>query len=155
MGFGPIPNIFCAEIFPTRVRGNCIAICAFSSWVGDIIVTYTLPLMLSSIGLAGVFGIYAAVCVISLVFVFLKVPETKGMPLELLELEESWNLILDDAMVSSFISPIRDAIEDDKQLIVEEYERSWEQNEALGLNDMDTSFADIAYDTATHPATGQ
>ncbi|XP_020242633.1 monosaccharide-sensing protein 2-like isoform X2 [Asparagus officinalis] len=84
MGFGPIPNIFCAEIFPTRVRGNCIAICAFSSWVGDIIVTYTLPLMLSSIGLAGVFGIYAAVCVISLVFVFLKVPETKGMPLEVI-----------------------------------------------------------------------
>lgn len=40
--------------------------------------------MLSSIGLAGVFGIYAVVCVISWVFVFLKVPETKGMPLEVI-----------------------------------------------------------------------
>lgn len=28
---------------------------------------------------------------------------------------------------------------------VEEYERSWEQNEELGLNDMDTSAADDAY----------
>lgn len=28
---------------------------------------------------------------------------------------------------------------------VEEYERSWEQNEELGLNDMDTSSADAAY----------
>lgn len=38
--------------------------------------------MLSSIGLGGVFGIYALVCVVSWFFVYLKVPETKGMPLE-------------------------------------------------------------------------
>lgn len=28
---------------------------------------------------------------------------------------------------------------------VDEYERTWEQNEELGLNDMDTSSADMAY----------
>ena len=38
---------------------------------------------------------------------------------------------------------------------VEEYERSWEQNEELGLNDMDTSSADNAYNTATNVTTGQ
>lgn len=84
MGFGPIPNILCSEIFPTRVRGLCIAICALTFWIGDIIVTYTLPILLTSIGLAGVFAIYAIVCSISWVFVFLKVPETKGMPLEVI-----------------------------------------------------------------------
>ncbi|KAF5449120.1 hypothetical protein F2P56_029599 [Juglans regia] len=84
MGFGPVPNILCAEIFPTRVRGLCIAICALAFWIGDIIVTYTLPVMLKSIGLAGVFGMYAVVCLISWVFVFMKVPETKGMPLEVI-----------------------------------------------------------------------
>lgn len=31
---------------------------------------------------------------------------------------------------------------------VEEYERSWEQNEELGLNDMDTSSADAAYESS-------
>eukprot|EP00268_Persea_americana_P057718 TRINITY_DN6930_c0_g2_i1.p1 TRINITY_DN6930_c0_g2~~TRINITY_DN6930_c0_g2_i1.p1 ORF type:complete len:744 (+),score=153.28 TRINITY_DN6930_c0_g2_i1:1341-3572(+) len=82
--FGPIPNILCSEIFPTSVRGVCIAICALTFWIGDIIVTYTLPVMLTSIGLAGIFGIYAAVCVVAFVFVFLKVPETKGMPLEVI-----------------------------------------------------------------------
>ncbi|KAF5739285.1 Tonoplast monosaccharide transporter2 isoform 1 [Tripterygium wilfordii] len=82
--FGPIPNILCSEIFPTRVRGVCIAICALAYWLGNIIVTYTFPVLLSSIGLAGVFGIYAVVCVISWVFVYLKVPETKGMPLEVI-----------------------------------------------------------------------
>lgn len=84
MGFGPVPNILCAEIFPTRVRGICIAVCALTFWIGDIIVTYTLPMMLSSIGLGGIFGIFAVVCVISWFFVFLKVPETKGMPLEVI-----------------------------------------------------------------------
>ncbi|TKY75360.1 Monosaccharide-sensing protein 2 [Spatholobus suberectus] len=82
--YGPIPNILCSEIFPTRVRGLCIAICALVFWIGDIIVTYSLPVMLSSLGLAGVFGIYAIVCFISWIFVFLKVPETKGMPLEVI-----------------------------------------------------------------------
>ncbi|PKA52129.1 Monosaccharide-sensing protein 2 [Apostasia shenzhenica] len=84
MGFGPIPNILCSEIFPTRVRGICIAICALVFWIGDIIVTYSLPVMLNSIGLAGVFGIYAIVCAIAFIFVFLRVPETKGMPLEVI-----------------------------------------------------------------------
>lgn len=84
MGFGPIPNILCSEIFPTRVRGLCIAICALTFWFGDIAVTYTLPMMLTSIGLGGVFGIYAIVCTVAWVFVYLKVPETKGMPLEVI-----------------------------------------------------------------------
>lgn len=84
MAFGPIPNILCSEIFPTRVRGLCIAVCALTFWICDIIVTYSLPVMLSSVGLAGVFGIYAIVCILSWIFVFLKVPETKGMPLEVI-----------------------------------------------------------------------
>lgn len=84
MGFGPILNILCSEIFPTRVRGLCIAICSLTFWFGDIIVTYSLPALLSSIGLAGVFGMYAIVCTISWFFVYFKVPETKGMPLEVI-----------------------------------------------------------------------
>lgn len=84
MGFGPVPNILCAEIFPTRVRAVCIAICSLTFWICDIIVTYSLPVLLDSVGLVGVFSIYAAVCCISWVFVYLKVPETKGMPLEVI-----------------------------------------------------------------------
>ena len=84
MGFGPIPNILCAEIFPTRVRGLCIAICSLTFWLGDIAVTYSLPVMLSSVGLAGVFGFYAVVCCLALIFVYIKVPETKGFPLEVI-----------------------------------------------------------------------
>lgn len=84
MGFGVIPNILCAEIFPTRVRGICITICSLTYWIGNITITYSLPVMLNFFGLSGVFTIYAIGCAVSWIFVFLKVPETKGMPLEVI-----------------------------------------------------------------------
>ncbi|ERN20325.1 zinc finger protein ZPR1 isoform X1 [Amborella trichopoda] len=64
---------------------------------------------------------------------------------QFLKVEKPWTLIVDDALANSFVAPITDAIEDDHQLTFEEYERSWEQNEELGLNDMDTSSADVSY----------
>lgn len=64
---------------------------------------------------------------------------------KLLEVEEPWTLTLDDALANSFIAPATEVIEEDNQLKFEEYERSWEQNDEFGLNDMDTSSADMAY----------
>ncbi|CAH9111912.1 unnamed protein product [Cuscuta europaea] len=64
---------------------------------------------------------------------------------KLLNLETPWTLIIDDALANSFVAPVTDDMRDDKQLTFEEYERSWEQNEELGLNDMDTSMADASY----------
>eukprot|EP00249_Psilotum_nudum_P019537 c27303_g1_i1 orf=364-2727(+) len=84
MGFGPIPNIVCAEIFPTRVRGVCTAICQGAMWICDIIITELFPVLNTYVGIAGAFGLFAVFCFISWVFVFLKVPETKGMPLEVI-----------------------------------------------------------------------
>ncbi|KAL8158910.1 hypothetical protein V2J09_000447 [Rumex salicifolius] len=60
---------------------------------------------------------------------------------------EPWTLTLDDPLGNSFIAPVTDDINDDHQLTFEEYERTWEQNEEYGLNDMDTSSADAAYST--------
>lgn len=51
---------------------------------------------------------------------------------------EPFTLILDDPLSNSFIFPSADMVDDkdDKNLIKEEYERTWEQNEELGINDM-------------------
>lgn len=69
---------------------------------------------------------------------------------KLLSVEEPWTLIIDDALANSFVAPVTDDLQDDHQLKFEEYERSWEQNEELGLNDMDTSSADAAYNNSTN-----
>ncbi|KAJ7543563.1 hypothetical protein O6H91_09G043300 [Diphasiastrum complanatum] len=84
MGFGPIPNILGSEIFPTRVRGVCIAICQATMWTCNIIMTNLFPILLLQLGIGGVFGIFAIMSLLSWIFVFLKVPETKGMPLEVI-----------------------------------------------------------------------
>ncbi|XP_062112843.1 monosaccharide-sensing protein 2-like [Humulus lupulus] len=84
MAFGSIPNTLCSEIFPTRVRGLCITICATTYWCANILITYSFPILFEWIGLAGVFSIYAVGCILAWVFVYLKVPETKGMPLEVI-----------------------------------------------------------------------
>ncbi|KAK6645786.1 hypothetical protein PHAVU_L001601 [Phaseolus vulgaris] len=62
---------------------------------------------------------------------------------KLLSLEEPWTLILDDALANSFVAPATDDLKEDNQLAFEDYKRSWEQNEELGLNDMDTSSAEV------------
>lgn len=57
---------------------------------------------------------------------------------QLLEVEEEWTLVLDDALANSFIAPSVDNMEDDLQLASEDYDRSWEQDEELGLHDINT-----------------
>ncbi|RDX57937.1 Monosaccharide-sensing protein 3, partial [Mucuna pruriens] len=84
MGLGVIPNILCSEIFPTSVRGICISICSLTFWVSTLIVTSSFPFLLHLLGLTGVFVLFVIGCILSWIFVYLKVPETKGMPLEVI-----------------------------------------------------------------------
>eukprot|EP00850_Spirogloea_muscicola_P020796 SM000227S07442 [mRNA] locus=s227:55685:59426:- [translate_table: standard] len=84
MGFGPIPNIICSEIFPTRVRGLCIGLCAATMWTFNIAVSQAFPYLMKDLGLGITFGLFAVMSVISWVFIYLRVPETKGLPLEVI-----------------------------------------------------------------------
>lgn len=47
-------------------------------------MTYSVPVLLNSIGLARLFGVYGVACIMGLMFVYFKVPETKGIPLEII-----------------------------------------------------------------------
>ncbi|KAH7437508.1 hypothetical protein KP509_05G075400 [Ceratopteris richardii] len=84
MGFGPIPNVLSAEIFPTKVRGLCNGICAATMWISTVVITYAFPATVSKFGLDGVLIVFAIVGILSWVYVYMKVPETKGMPLEVI-----------------------------------------------------------------------
>ena len=90
MALGPIPWIVCSEIFPTRIRGRAMSLATFVIWTACYIVAQTFPMLNDSpaIGPALTFGFYAACSLAGLIFVFAKVPETKGRRLE--EFETSW-----------------------------------------------------------------
>ena len=55
---------------------------------------------------------------------------------DLQKLKQKFTLVLDDPLSNSFIFPIGDNNENDVRLKKEEYERTFEQNEELGINDM-------------------
>lgn len=85
MTLGPVTWVLIAEIFPNRVRAVAVATCTFALWVGSFTLTYTFPLLNSSLGSYGTFWIYAAICAVGFALFAAKLPETKGKSLEELE----------------------------------------------------------------------
>jgi MFS transporter, SP family, arabinose:H+ symporter len=88
MAMGPIPWIVNSEIFPTKLRGRAMAVSIFLLWLACYLVSQTFPMLLEAVGPARTFWIYGFFSLVSLGFVVLLVPETKGRTLE--EIEASW-----------------------------------------------------------------
>ena len=88
VAMGPVVWVVLSEIFPTRIRGRAMGVATVCLWVACFAVSQTVPLMFKHLGHASTFWIYAAMCVVSFVFVARYIPETKGKTLE--EIEQSW-----------------------------------------------------------------
>jgi sugar porter (SP) family MFS transporter len=87
MSLAPIVWVILSEIFPNRVRGAAMALATFALWIACFILTYTFPLLNATLGAAGTFWVYAAICLSGFVFILAKLPETKGKSLEEIERE--------------------------------------------------------------------
>ena len=79
--WGPLVWVLLGEIFPNKIRASALAVAAAAQWGANWAVSASFP-ALSNIGLTFAYGIYAAFALLSLVFVFLWVPETKDRELE-------------------------------------------------------------------------
>jgi MFS family permease len=94
LSVGPVTWVILAEIFPTKIRGRAMAIATVCLWVANFIVTQTFTMMDGNAWLVQTFRralpfwIYAALCAVSIAFVWRWVPETKGKTLE--EIERGW-----------------------------------------------------------------
>ncbi|KAG2563476.1 monosaccharide-sensing protein 2-like [Panicum virgatum] len=82
IGLGPIPNVLCSEMFPTKARATCLSFCSLSFWFGGLLSAYCFPVMLSTIGLGGACGIYALMCCIALCLIYYRIPEMTAFNLE-------------------------------------------------------------------------
>ncbi|TQW00560.1 hypothetical protein V2A60_001635 [Cordyceps javanica] len=81
-GCGPVPYSYSAESFNITHRevGMAFAVATCLFWAA--VLSITLPVMLGSLGVMGVFGFYAGLNVVALAMIFLWVPETKQRTLE-------------------------------------------------------------------------
>jgi sugar porter (SP) family MFS transporter len=87
MSLAPVTWVVISEIFPNRIRGAAMAVAVSSLWIACFILTYTFPILNAKLGSAGTFWLYAAICAAGFIFVFFKLPETKGKSLEQIERE--------------------------------------------------------------------
>jgi MFS family permease len=71
------------EIFPQFVRSAAISIAVAVFFAWSAVVVFVLPFIADSIGLVYVFVIYAVASAIAVVIMYLFVPETRGIELEL------------------------------------------------------------------------
>jgi MFS transporter, SP family, arabinose:H+ symporter len=91
IGQGAVIWVFIAEIFPNRIRARGQSFGASTHWVFAAIITLITPMFLDKAeGIFRdnpwpIFAFLAFMMVLQLVWVLMKVPETKGISLEQLE----------------------------------------------------------------------
>lgn len=84
MSWGPITWVLISEIFPNKIRGKAVAIAVAAQWAANYFISSTYPAMMEfSSGMTYCF--YGAMSVLSFIFVWKMVPETKGKTLEEME----------------------------------------------------------------------
>ena len=87
MSLAPVTWVVISEIFPNRIRGAAMSLAVTALWIACFILTYTFPILNSTLGSSGTFWLYAVICVAGFLFILLKLPETKGKTLEQIERE--------------------------------------------------------------------
>lgn len=88
ISLAPVTWILISEIFPSRIRGRAMSICTVVLWLSDFTLSYTFPILTQNIGEGWTFMLYTAVTLLSAIFIWRVLPETKGKSLE--QIERFW-----------------------------------------------------------------
>ncbi len=88
MTIAPVIWVLISEIFPNRVRSAGVSAAVSALWIACFALTYTFPMLNRSLGPAGTFWVYGAICFLGALFVWRCLPETGNKTLE--EIEQNW-----------------------------------------------------------------
>ncbi|MDH5381681.1 MAG: sugar porter family MFS transporter [Cyclobacteriaceae bacterium] len=82
IGQGAVIWVFISEIFPNHLRASGQSLGSSTHWILAAAIPSAIPFLFSTIGPGMVFGIFAFMMVLQLLFVYFFMPETKGRTLE-------------------------------------------------------------------------
>ncbi|XP_066336245.1 polyol transporter 5-like [Miscanthus floridulus] len=82
IGLGPLAPTYSAEILPLQLRAQGMSLGIAANRVTCSIISMTFISLANSITMAGCFFLYASTAVAAAVFVYVRLPETKGRSLE-------------------------------------------------------------------------
>jgi sugar porter (SP) family MFS transporter len=80
MSWGPVVWVLLGEMFPNRIRAAALGLAAAGQWAANWAITVSFPGLRNHLGLA--YGFYGLCAVLSFLFVWRWVQETKGVSLE-------------------------------------------------------------------------
>ncbi|EDR07128.1 uncharacterized protein LACBIDRAFT_250584 [Laccaria bicolor S238N-H82] len=81
LGWGPLPWVYVADIFPTRTRHYGLALASASQWLWNFVTSKVTPQMVTNLGYK-IFLMFATVNIGAMATFSLLIPETKGRSLE-------------------------------------------------------------------------
>ncbi|MRT91607.1 D-xylose transporter XylE [Ancylomarina sp. 16SWW S1-10-2] len=93
MSWGPVTWVLLSEIFPNSIR-SAMSLAVAAQWMANMVVSWTFPMMNDNSWLTAQFNhgftywIYGVMGILSAVFVWKLVPETKGRTLE--DMQKLW-----------------------------------------------------------------
>jgi MFS transporter, SP family, xylose:H+ symportor len=87
ISMAPLTWVLISEIFPNNIRGKAISVAVICLWSAYFILVSTFPYIEKRFGDASAFWVYSVICAAAFVFIWLKLPETKGKSLEAIENE--------------------------------------------------------------------
>ena len=85
IGQGAVIWVFISEIFPDRHRAEGQALGCGTHWVFAALITTFFPKMVVAVAPGYIFLFFSGMMMLQLLWVKLMVPETKGVPLELMQ----------------------------------------------------------------------
>lgn len=85
VGQGAVIWVFISEIFPNRNRAAGQTLGSFTHWIFAALLTLFFPKMAEALQPGTVFAFFCGMMLLQLVWVKFFVPETKGIPLELMQ----------------------------------------------------------------------
>lgn len=84
--WAPLTWVIVGEIFPLAIRGRASGLASSFNWIGSFLVGLLFPIMTASMSQEAVFAIFGVICMLGVLFIRTRVPETRGHTLE--EIEE-------------------------------------------------------------------
>lgn len=87
MTMAPLTWVLISEIFPNNIRGKAISVAVICLWTAYFLLVSTFPYIEKKFGDAWAFWAYSVICAAGFVFIWLKLPETRGKSLEAIENE--------------------------------------------------------------------
>ncbi len=82
---GAVSWVVLSEIFPNHIRGTAMSLATLSLWVANFLITASFPVLKENFGMSMSFGIYVPLFIVFFLFVYFRIPETKGKSLEEIE----------------------------------------------------------------------